>query len=280
MILCERRRSEFVILPPSGQSVPAIFRNQQADSRTHFALLSQVQRFRARIYLEDGAITRDELTSDGRHKSPVDDDSWHVVSLDPQGQVCACLRFLEESDLRNFDDLWVSRAAAARSSNGKAFRRAVEREIGDARETGVRFGEVGGWAVAENYRLGPEPLRIILATYGLLELLGSCIGLATATWRHSSAQILRRIGLSPLFVDGTALPPYRDPAYDCEMEVLRFDSRRPNPKYHHMVKALASSLLSAPLYGHGNPRTVLQPAQRAFEMPRVVEPMVALAPVA
>jgi len=280
MILCERRRSEFVILPPSGQTAPALFRNQQADSRMHFALLTKVQRFRGRIYLEDGAITRQELTSDGRHKSPVDDESWHVISLDSKGEVCACLRFLEESDLRNFDDLWVSRAAAARSTSGKAFRQAVEREITNARETGVRFGEVGGWAVAESHRLGPEPLRIILATYGLLELLGSCVGLATATWRHSSAQILRRIGLAPLFVDGAALPPYHDPAYDCEMEVLRFDSRLPNPKYRHMVRELASTLLSAPLFGPGNPRPVQRTASRSFEMPLAVEPMAALAPVA
>jgi hypothetical protein len=278
MILCDRRRSEFVILPPSGHSVPAMFRNQQADSRMHFALLTKVQRFRGRIYLNDGAITHHELSSDGRHKSPVDDESWHVISLDSRGEVCACLRFLEESDLRNFDDLLVSRAAAARSNNAKAFRRAVEREISDARESGLRFGEVGGWAVAENYRLGPEPLRIILATYGLLELLGSCIGLATATWRHSSAQILRRIGLAPLVVDGNALPPYHDPAYDCEMEVLRFDSRLPNPKYRQMVRALASSLLTAPLFGPGNPHRTLQPALRTFEMP--LEPMAVLAPVA
>ena len=257
-----------------------MFRNQQPDSRMHHALLTKAQRFRGRIYLEEGAITRHELTPDGRHRSPVDDESWHVLSLDSQGQVCACLRFLEESELRNFDDLWVSRAAAARSSNGRAFRRAVEREISEARDSGVRFGEVGGWAVAESHRLGPEPLRIILATYGLLELLGSCIGLATATWRHSSAQILRRIGLTPLFVDGSALPPYHDPAYDCEMEVLRFDSRQPNPKYRHMVRDLATSLLSAPLFGEGAPWTALQPAMSAFEMPRSVEPMAALATVA
>jgi hypothetical protein len=280
MVLCERKRSGFVILPPSGHVVPAMFRNHQADSRMHFALLTKVQRFRGRIYLDDGAITRQELTSDGRHKSPVDDESWHVISLDSQGQVCACLRFLEESDLRNFDDLCVSRAAAARSGNGKAFRRAVEREISHARETGMRFGEVGGWAVAENYRLTPEPLRIILATYGLLELLGSCIGLATATWRHSSAQILRRIGLTPLLVDGIALPPYHDPAYDCEMEVLRFDSRLPNPKYRQMVHQLASSLLLAPLFGPGYPQTALQSGMRRFEMPGAVKPLPALAPVA
>src|SRR3954469_22913658 len=99
MLLCDRKRSEFVILPPSGQAVPALFRNQQADSRAHFDLLAKLQRFRGQIYLQDGAITAHELTRDGRHKSPVDDESWHVVSLDRNGRVCACLRFLEESHM-------------------------------------------------------------------------------------------------------------------------------------------------------------------------------------
>ncbi|MEO8593934.1 MAG: hypothetical protein ABI759_11485 [Candidatus Solibacter sp.] len=226
-----------------------------------------MQRFRGQIYLTDGAITRRDLTGDGRHRSEVDEESWHVISLDRSGRVCACLRFLEESTLHNFDDLLVSRAAAARSSQGRGFRRAVEQEISGAREGGVRFGEVGGWAVAEEYRNGPEPLRIILATYGLLELLGSCIGVATATWRHHSAQILRRIGLTPLLVDGSVLAPYHDPAYDCEMEVLRFDSRLPNPKYLGMVKELAASLIGAPLFCQGSPRTVAETGLRAFEFP-------------
>src|SRR5437016_6010409 len=83
-------------------------------------------------------------------------------------------------------------------------------EMQRARRLQMRFGEVGGWAVAEEHRWTLEPLRIILAAYGLGQLLGGCAGVATATMRHKSASILRRIGLNSLRWDGAELPPYYD----------------------------------------------------------------------
>jgi hypothetical protein len=187
------------------------------------------------------------LTNDGRHKVAADDRSWHVVSLDEQGRVCACLRYLDESFAGGFDDLWVRHAAATASPIGLQFRRAVERQMAEARRKQLGFGEVGGWAVAEDHRGTLEPLRIILATYGLLELLGGCTGVATATFRHRSATILRRIGLESLCADGVELPPYFDPRYGCQMEVLRFDSRFPNPKYREWVAEFNSALTTTPV---------------------------------
>src|SRR5262249_37720941 len=98
-----------------------------------------------------------------------------------------------------------------------------------------------------------EPLRIILATYGLLELLGGCTGVATATSRHHSSAILRRIGLRGLQWNGVEMPPYYDPQYRCEMEVLSFDSRFPNPRYREWVEQLASGLSEAPVYSSESP---------------------------
>jgi hypothetical protein len=66
--------------------------------------------------------------------------------------------------------------------------------------------------------------------------------LATATVRHGSASILRRIGLTPLVVDGSVVPPYYDPQYGCEMEALRFDSSAPNPKYGEMIREMAAEV--------------------------------------
>jgi hypothetical protein len=116
-----------------------------------------------------------------------------------------------------------------------------------ARERKLGFGEVGGWAVAEGQRWTLEPVRIILATYGLLQLNGGCSGVATATFRHSSAEILRRIGLTPLQADGVPLPPYFDPHYGCDMEVLFFDSRFPNAKYRASVAGLSEILAESPV---------------------------------
>jgi hypothetical protein len=239
------------------------------NHRRYGDLLAETQRFRGRVYTEDGAIRPDELTPDGRHTVAVDDHSWHVLLLDERGQVCACLRYLEESRAVDFDDLWVRHAAVACSPMGHHFRRAVERQMDEARRMQLGFGEVGGWAVAEDRRWTLDPLRIILATYGLLELLGGCTGVATATSRHRSSTILRRIGLASLCADGVELPPYFDERYGCLMEVLRFDSRFPNPKYRSWVTEFSSSLTDAPVICPERDRPFAPVAPRGFEIPSV-----------
>jgi len=236
-----------------------------------------MQRFRGRVYSEDGAVSHHDLTSDGRHKLSIDEQSWHVLSLDNRGRVVSCLRYLDESGAYEFDDLWVRHAALTDCPKlGKPFRGAVEAGMHQARKMQIGFGEVGGWAVSEDHRWTMEPLRIILATYGLLQLLGGCAGVATATFRHSSAMILRRIGLSSIQAEGQEIPPYYDPHYRCQMEVLQFDSRHPNPKYRDWVVELANMLTAAPVICRESFVDSVQSVWRGFELP--VEPI--LYPVA
>jgi hypothetical protein len=235
------------VLPPtSGVAASRVFRNVEQDTLGHNRLISEMQRFRGSMYLRDGAIQKSDLTVDGRHQVEVDDRSWHVLSLDRHNRVCACLRFVDETCAAGFDDLWIRRAALADSPElGDRFRAAVEGRMRDAHQMGMSFGEVGGWAVAEAHRHTLEPLRIILATYALLELLGGSLGVATATYRHESAPMLRRIGLGGMLSAGEELPSYYDPHYGCHMQVLQFDSRHPNPKYRGWVEELESDLTSA-----------------------------------
>ena len=220
--------------------LPRIFRNVETDTKRHDRLLASMQRLRGAAYVKDGAIGRDKLSADGRHALRVDEHSWHVLSVDRSGQVSSCLRFLDESNAVGFESLWIRQAGLVQCpEQGGRFRSAVEWEMARARQMRMGFGEVGGWAVAETHRRTLEPVGILLATYGLLELLGGCIGVATATFRHASSAILRKIGLSSLAAGGTELTPYFDPAYGCQMEVLRFDSRFPNSKYAGWVTELA-----------------------------------------
>ncbi len=241
------RKTQFIVLSPFAHYPQGVFRNSDGDDRMRRDLMAAMQRLRGRIYLEDGAIQPADLTRDGRHISAVDEKSWHVLSVDDAGNVCACLRYLEESQATKFDDLWVRHAAAVQSGKGPSYRHAVEQEMLRARELGLSFGEVGGWAVAEEHRRTLEPVRIILAMYGLLELLGGCTGVATATVRHKSATILQRIGLTPLTSDEGELPPYFDPHYGCEMQLLRFDSRFPDARYQAAVSEFEAGLRSAPV---------------------------------
>jgi hypothetical protein len=129
------------------------------------------------------------------------------------------------------------------------------------------FGEVGGWAVAESHRRTLEPVGILLATYGLLELLGGCIGVATATCRHASSSILRKIGLSSLICDGVELTPYFDSAYGCQMEVLRFDSRFPSSKYAGWVTELAGILRDSPVIHRGGMAATIEGGRRLLLNP-------------
>jgi len=257
-----------VVLPPSKLAVPSIFRNVDVSNRRYDELFAAMQRFRGSVYVEDGAIQQSDLTADGRHRVAIDDDSWHVLSVDSRGRVISCLRYLDETHASDFDDLWVKHAALSGCPKlGRRFRGAVEQRMCQARKMRVGFGEVGGWAVAEDHRWTLEPLRIILATYGLLELLGGCAGVATATFRHSSAMILRRIGLSAMGAGDQELPPYYDPQYRCQMEVLQFDSRHPNPKYLEWVNELGALLTAAPVICRESFAGTLQGMLRGFDLP-------------
>jgi hypothetical protein len=239
--------AQLIVLAPKATVVPGTFRYVNRNEALHRSLLAELQRFRGSVYLNDGAITARELTQDRRHAPVVDEKSWHVLSLDRQGKVCGCLRFLEETGAE-FDELCVRQSAVAHCPTwGQKFRRAIEFQMSRAQADRLRFGEVGGWAISVTRRWTVEALRVILATYGLLQLLGGCIGVATATLRHESARILRRIGLWPMAVEGVALPPYYDDRYRCQMEVLQFDSRLPNSKYIDWIMELGSYLSTTPV---------------------------------
>src|SRR5205814_152231 len=108
-----RTQTHFEILPPSfWHALPSGFRKVSVDSRRYDELFAEMQRFRGRVYLSDGAIQPNEL-ADGRHKLNLDEHSWHVLSLDSSGRICACARFLEEPNASGFDDLWVREAELA-----------------------------------------------------------------------------------------------------------------------------------------------------------------------
>ena len=236
---------EFVVLPPIGAPIPREFRAVENNDWLHAAFLTSMQLFRGEIYLRDGAVRPEHLTTDGRHYLPVDEESWHVLTLNEERKICACLRLHQERALPGFDELPVSGSALGHCPmwRGK-LRQAVETEITAASAAQIRFGDVGGWAIAPERRRTLEPLRTILAAYGLAQHLGGFLGIATATCKHGSATILRKLGLRPLQADGEDIPVYYDPHYSSEMEVLRFDSRHPNPKYWdwiHELRLLLSS---------------------------------------
>jgi hypothetical protein len=244
--LCGARR--VILLAPRRAAVPD-FMTKASGGHEYETVMASMQRLRGAIYLKDGAIREWQLTSDGRHATEADERSWHVLLVDGSNEVYGCARYTEYPNHVSFGALGVSQSALAMSDQwGVRLREAVENEMLEARKEGLAYVEVGGWALREELRGTAEALRIALASYALAHVLGGCLGLATATYRHRSCSILRRLGGRPLEWGEAELPPYYDPTYECRMEVLRFDSRTPNEKYEGMTAELAQQLTTAAVY--------------------------------
>ncbi len=239
---------QLILLAPESSRIPAKFRNVVVDPARHAAILADMQKMRGRVYLDDGAISPDQLGDDHRHCTPADDASWHLLTLDDHGRVSGCVRYREHHNTVSFHELGLRDCALAECRHwGAKLKAAVEYDLAAARRLAISFVEVGGWALAKERRCTGEALRTALATYGLAQTLGGCLGVATATVRHRSSSILRRIGGRSLEIEGESLPPYYDPHYKCEMEVVRFKSDAPNLKYRRWIDQIHGSLLDVPV---------------------------------
>ena len=242
---------ELVVLAPSTTDIPPHFTNVRTDAARYDKLLDKMQMLRGSVYLQDGAIQSNEL-SDQRHRLEVDDRSWHLLILDSTGGVCGCARYREHPGEADFSHLSVSRSALASCSEwGDRFRSSVDAELALSRSFAVPYVELGGWALLQSVRCTTEALRLALSTYGLAQALGGGVGISTATSRNSSALILRRLGGQPLEYKRRQVPSYYDPQFRCEMEVLRFYSWAPNPRYTDWIAEIKSKLRNVPVLTKG-----------------------------
>jgi len=224
-----------MLAPPSFDS--SLFSTVDVNGFEYRRLLAAAQRLRGSIYVRDGAVQPRQLSSDGRHTQREDMNSWHLLTVDENGVPGACARCIQHENTASFSDLTVSRSALAKCKRwGKVLRTAVEDELHAAHSRDVLFFEIGGWAISESLRCSTEAVRMLISFYALMQLLGGVIGVSTATTRHSSSSIIRRIGGRSLLGMGVELPSYYDPEYKCEMEVIRFDSMAPNPRYISVIE--------------------------------------------
>lgn len=241
-----------VLVAPPDISLPGCFTNVTADRARHKKLVREMQRLRGSVYLQDGAVRRDQLTPDGLHRTPEDDRSWHLLMLNARGEVSSCAWYMEHDETAQFENLRVRNCALARADGWRdKLWAAVESELQRARQDGLRYAEVGGWAVAKASRCTSEGLLLALAAYSLGRTMGGALGLTTATVRHSSSTILRRLGGSALVSGDSIVPAYFDPKYGCDMELLRFDSRRPSAKYGNLIELLGNKLTSVSVIAAG-----------------------------
>jgi hypothetical protein len=237
-----------VLLAPPGAAVPDYFNRIDFNLDKHSRTLRYLQRFRGSVYFRDGAVTPSDLAGDGSHETPEDERSWHLLLLDAHDRIVACAWYLDHDNRVHFDRLRLRHSPLATSRTWQVpLWAAVSAEIAQAQSLGVRYAEVGGWAVDCAARHTCDGLVVALAAYCLGRVRGETLGITTATARHGSSNILCRLGGRPLEADGTTLPPYFDRRYGCMMEILRFDSRRPAPQFERAVDRLHKRLAAVPV---------------------------------
>jgi len=214
-----------------------------ADGELHQHYLSSLQRLRAQVYLEDGAIHPWQLDHYGRFWMDGDEKSWHFLLVNAQERAVACLRLFLHENTVSFDQLRLTHSSVAKDPVwGTKLRVAVEKELVEARRANIGYAELGGWAIDPEYRCTKAALETLIASYAWGQMIGNCLSSCTATVRHRSATILRRIGGESLIANGEAIPPYIDPQYGCLMEILRFDSRDINARFAKLVEETRQKL--------------------------------------
>ena len=230
------------LLAPSTSAARMFFNRVHVDTKRSEDLLAEMQMVRGSVYLQDGAIGLSDLTH-GRYKLDTDEGSWHLLVLDKQNRVCGCARYREYSNETGFSQLTVSRSALAQCGQwGPKLEQAVEEELALSRRLDLPYVELGGWALLEEIRGTTEAFRMAMATYGLSQVLGGAVGISTVTRRNRSASILKKVGGRPLKCESLELPSYHDPGYRCEMEVLRFWSWAPNPRFKIWIDRIKAEL--------------------------------------
>jgi hypothetical protein len=234
---------ERLVLLAPNRSIPSFFRCVETDSERHQALVRDMQKLRGAIYFHDGALGRDQLSADGLHQTAEDERSWHLLMVDERQRVTGCAWYLQHDSTAQVEDLRVRCCPLARMPEWRdKLWKGVESELERARRERIRYAEVGGWAVTKESRCMSDGLVLALAGYGLGRISGGCLGITTATVRHCSSSILRRIGGASLCADGIEVPSYYDPRYKCEMEILRFDSRRPSASYSGLIEEVREKM--------------------------------------
>ena len=257
-----------ILLAPWQVTIPSLFTNTDTDVERHEARLREVQRLRGGTYLRDGAVQRAELSSEGLHQTREDERSWHLVMVDGQQRITACVWYLQHDTIMAPQNLRVNACPLARLPAWRdTVMKAVALELSRAQVDRLRYVEIGGWAVATEHRGTCDGVLLALAAYSLGRCFGGALGLTTATVRHSSSTILRRLGGSPLEAAGVTVPPYFDPQYNCVMELLRFDSRLPTPQYAGLIELLRAQLATVLVVARHSQATAV-PAP--YELPETV----------
>jgi hypothetical protein len=241
-----------VVLAPAAATIPHLFERAIQDPIAHHRVLTLMQQMRGRVALQEGAVKPCDLTPDGRHCMPGDDASWHLIRLDPDDNIKGCARVLVHPNTATFPQLRLASSALARHPEwGGRVRQIVESDLLQASDQKVNVVEPGGWVLDEQLRGTTEAILIALGALALARFIGKCLAYITATVKHHSSLMLRRLGAESLYFGEEEIPKYYDSRYSCEMELLRLQSQGINPRFESRLSFMHELLSMAPVFQAG-----------------------------
>src|SRR5215831_7070742 len=188
---------ELTVIPPLFQSGDSdcVIGERFSSITEHLAAVSEVQRFRGRVYVEDGAIPAGELDEEGRHCQEFDFENYHLCLRDAEQRIRGCFRLRLHEQAAEIPDLKLHEVIERMPSGLAALCYGALTSLFElSRRQRVRIGEVGGWAVDEELRHHRASTLLPFAAWSLYQSLGDAIVFASATMRHRSSTILKRIG--------------------------------------------------------------------------------------
>jgi hypothetical protein len=240
--------SSFVLLAPSDGVVPAAFQSVWRDQAEYNRVLTQMQKMRGRVALAEGAVLEKDLRPGRRHEMAGDTESWHIIKVRGEGQMLGCARILVHPERAPYSSLRLSRSPLATHHHwSDRIRQSVEEDMRRARQARLRVVEPGGWVVEEPLKFKADAISIALSAFAWSQLAGGCLAYVTATVKHKSSAILRRLGGDSIRFEGQEMPRYYDPEYRTEMELVRLETRSLNSRFESTMAPLRELLAESPV---------------------------------
>ena len=257
------------VVAPSADRIPEWLPNVLVDEGVYSDTIDDIQRFRGYVYVQDKAIPTSALDTQGRHVSEYDYHAWHLILRDRRQDLCGAIRVgivAYGAENRNMDDLQIVQYLSRMTPEGKApLETSVMAFLNRCYSLQPSICEPGAWAVAEDVRKGRLAPVLAASIWSLLRAVGGAAGVATATTRHQSSEILRKMGGFELFADGLPLPAFYDAHHDCLIELVGFDSGYLNPRLEATVLEVEEYINDLPIITRPTPVSGLSPAPPAHE---------------
>ncbi len=239
--------NHFLLLAPANARIPNVFSRVEENKQAHETWLKQAQQLRGRVYLEDGAITQDDLDNTGRHISRHDECSWHFLVLDAEEHlrgVMRCQFWYPQQKLPEISEMHLyPLLERMKQPTREQYQNSIKAFIA-AQQTKNCFFEVAGLAVESSSQGITVGSMLGVSGYSIANLKDSGTAIAAATNRHNASRLFHKLGGFGF----ENLTPFFDSRYGCEMEFIGFNSLEPAPAIKEMITIVEEKLCAAQVY--------------------------------